>query len=114
MSAASHEQTPAAGSPDEGLRERLRAELVRLHDQTSDPRTRADLEHMLGRLKQGEDIFVAGEPPWAAATAAEAARRHADQQAAVEAARAGEPLTELGWQPAGQAAAAELRRRNLR
>jgi hypothetical protein len=114
MSAAPHEPTPAAGSPDQGLRERLRAELVRLHDQTSDPRSRADLEHLLGRLQQGGDLFVAGDPPWAAPTATEAAHRLADQQAAVEAARAGEPLAELGWQPAGQAAAAELRRRNLR
>jgi hypothetical protein len=114
MSAAAHGQMPAAGPPDEGLRERLRVELVRMRDQTNDPRIQADLEKLLGRLQQGADIFVAGEPPWAAPTVAEAARRLADQQAAVEAARASQPLAELGWQLAGQAAAAELRRRNLR
>jgi hypothetical protein len=104
---------PARQADGDGLRDRLRAELARLHAQATDPAARANFEHMQRRLDEGAPIFLAGDPPWAAASTEERIRREAARQAALEAAGRGE-LATLGWRPGGDAVDAELRRRGRR
>jgi hypothetical protein len=111
MSAAAAD--PARQVDGDALRDRLRAELARLHAQATDPAARANLEDMQRRLDEGAPIFLAGDPPWAAVTPEERVRREAARRAAVEAAGRGE-LATLGWQPAGEAVDEELRRRGRR
>jgi hypothetical protein len=105
-----HADTESGAAPDQ--RSRLREEVARLRDSATSQGARVHFEHMLRRLDEGAEIITAGQARWMAGTAEDLARIEAEQQAAVEAARRGR-LDELGWVPAAEGLADELRRRGL-
>lgn len=79
--AATHDQPPVGGSPDDDLRERLRAELVRLHGQTSDPPVAGGVADVGGG--------GAGNPAWRQARAV----LFSDQAVTVD----GDGYLRVGW-----------------